>query len=464
MDTMAQESVDGPKRSTEPGPSDPNKSGGPSGKGGRLKSLLRRFKSFDQIAAMADQGGLALIRLAGLLVFARIMSKEDFGAFALMVSMSFLLNNAQRSLVILPFIISCKTPENLERDGADWFWIDIVVGVVFSLALFAAWGGVTLFGGQPWVGTALLYSAIGTPPLLAYTFLRRWAYQAQRYPNVLTMVLAYILGYGIGIGVAWFNRDIEAMPFLAFTFAPISGLIVGLLLERRRWRAPAKGLFARWRKTLGFSTWSFLSFLLGSIYTNGMNIIVAGVVGAVGSAVFAATRTIVAPIVTLVSAIDMIDKPRAGRAYLKDGVAGLRESIRSTMTILLAMGVPYLLVVFVFGETILEICYQHKYVSMVPELRIWVVAMFFQMVANPLSSHLIILADSRRVFLANLAGALVTLAVMGLTIREYGVSGALAAMTAGRAVNVLLLLIMTRLAKPGGKGKDDAGAMMTSVE
>ncbi len=465
MNNMVPGGSDKPGEKPVPETLRPNSGGQmPSRRGGRVKSLMRRFQSFDQIAAMADQGGLALIRLVGFLVFARVMTKEDFGAFALVVSMSFLLNNAQRSLVILPFIISCKSPEDLDREGADWFWIDLLVGATFSLVLLAGWGIALLFDGAFWLRTALFYAAIGTPALMAYTFLRRWAYQAQNYRNVLTMVMAYIIGYGAGIAFAVIERDIKALPFVAFVLAPVSGLIVGVLLERHRWRAPIKGLLGRWRKTLGFSTWSFLSFLVGSIYTNGMNIIVAGVVGAIGSAVFAATRTIVAPVVTLISAIDMIDKPRAGRAYLKDGASGLRESIQSTLTALLLLGTPYLILVFIFGDLILEICYRNKYASMVPELRIWAVAMFFQMVANPLSTHLIILADSRRVFMANLAGALATVGVMTVTIHPFGVSGALAAMTVGRVINVFLLFIMTRRIKPGKGNGEGSGPMINLIE
>jgi O-antigen/teichoic acid export membrane protein len=409
------------------------------------RAFLNRLRSFDHLVALIDQASMAITRLGGLLVFARLMSIDAFGALALVVSISFMLNNAQRSLVILPYILACKNSKTPEAEGAAWFWIDLIVSAVVCVALLAGWGGAMALGAAHWVDYALFYSALGAPPLMAFTFLRRWAYQNRTYRLVLWMVIAYMAAFGVGVAAAWWWRDLEFLPFLAIGGAPLAGLVAGTIGGRDHWTKPPRDLLRRWRKTVRFSTWSFLSFLAGAVYTNGMNIVTASVIGAAGSAAFGATRTLVAPVVTLTSASDMIDKPRASRAFLKNGVAGLRRVVRGTMGFLLALGMPYLLLVFVFSGELLQLLYGQKYAGLETELRVWVFAMLFQMMANPLATHLLILADSRSVFLACLTGALVTLGIAAVALPLYGtVVVALVAMATGRAVNIILLYAMTR--------------------
>lgn len=417
--------------------------------GGMGQALLRRFRSFDHLVALFDQASMALTRLGGLLVFARIMDIESFGALALVVSITFILNNAQRSVVILPYILSCKNAGNAEDQGAAWFWIDMIVSAAVLLVLLGAWQVGALVGAPRWVDDALLYSAIGTPPLMAFTFLRRWAYQNRRYRAVLWMVLAYVVAFVATAVSAWWWRDLHGLPFIALAAAPLAGLIVGTIGGRDHWKKPPRDLFARWGRMMRFSTWALFSFFAGAVYTNGMNIITAVFVGAAGSAAFGATRTLVAPIVTLTSASDMIDKPRASRAFLKDGIPGLRRVVRGTLVFLLVLGVPYLILVFAFADELLALFYGQKYMGFGNELRVWVFAMFFQMAANPLATHLIILADSRSVFLACLSGAITTLVIAMIALPLHGgVIAGLVAMAVGRGVNIVILYWMTRSPAP----------------
>lgn len=383
---------------------------------------------------------MAITRLGGLLIFARIMSIEHFGALALIVSISYILNNAQRSLVILPFIVSCRNSEEVERDGADWFWIDLVVSALVFVGLMAAWGLALALDCPEWLDYALLYSAIGAPQLMAFTFLRRWAYQQQKHKFVLAMVIAYVVAFAIGTAFSWQMRHVTWLPYITMAAAPLAGLLAGVIGGHRHWHKPAAGLFSRWRRTLQFSTWSFLSFLVGAIYTNAMNIVVAAFVGAAGSAAFGVGRTIVAPVVTLTSATDMIDKPRASRAFLRKGLPGLRRSVFGTLAYLSALSLPFLAMVFVFSESILAILYGGKYDHLGTDLRIWTVAIFFQMLANPLSTHFVVVGDSRRLFLCGLAGAVTTLVTALVGLMHYdGVTVALVAMVLGRVVNVIML-------------------------
>lgn len=327
----------------------------------------------------------------------------------------------------------------------QWWWIDLLAMGAVALLLLGAWAGAGAFGASEWVRTALLFSAIAAPPLMLYTFHRRVSYQVRDHRGIIVMVLVHILTYVSGVFAVVVTREISVLPFLAFAMAPAAGALVGIARISRVARAgPPPGLFGTFRSSITFTKWSFFGGLVGSLYTNGMNIIVAGVVGAAGSAAFAATRTMVAPIVSLTSATDMIDKPRAGRAFVARGLPGLRRSVLKTLATLVFLGAPYLMLVAAFSGEILELVYGPKYAGLETVLRLWALAMLLHMIANPLTTHLTTLGDTRSVFHCNLFGALVGLAVALPLLGQYGILAALVGMACGRLVNVVLLFCAIR--------------------
>ena len=408
------------------------------------KQLLRR--NSDRLVGLVDQGLLAVSRVCALLIFARILTKDDFGTFALMVSISFLLNNLQRSLAILPFIVSCPTVEDVRKHGNQWLWIDLILAALVASLLALAAGITALVGGPGWVVRALAFSALGAPALMMYAFSRRWFYQARVYRRVVVMAVAHFVAYGLGIAATYATAPNPTFALLSFAFAPAVAVTIAYSggLRLKDW--PTRAILNAWNKTRSFSAWSFFGFLVRAIYNNGMNIIIAGFVGPVGSAAFTATRTFVAPVVTLATAVDVIDKPRAGRAYAKRGMKGLKKSIRNTLFMLLGLGAPYLTLVAVFSEPILTFFYADKYADLSFELRLWVTAMLLHIVAEPTATMLVTLRNTRAIFFCGLAGSIVALIIVTLTLVVpilpiHGVAAALAAMCAGRFVNFLLLLL-----------------------
>lgn len=414
----------------------------------RAARFLKQLNSPDRKIALLEQGMLAGVRLAAMVSFARIMPRERFGAFALVVSISFILNNAQRSAVILPFIVSCQKAPDPRRVGADWWWLDLAGAAVAATLLTTGWAIAYALGARPWVQTALLCSALAAPPLMTYTFMRRWCYQFGAYRVVFTMLAANILTYSAGIAAAWVAPNIAALPFVAFAAGPTAGVLVGFAAGTDLVSRPSARLFRTWWTSVRFTTWAFLSFLCGSVYTHGMNLLTAGMLGAAGSGMFSASRTFVAPIVSLITAVDMIDKPRAGRAFEARGFAGLHRSIRGTLATLLVLGTPYLIIVTVFSEPALRMAYGAKYLDLETEVRLWALAMFLQMVSNPLVTHLVTLADSRSIFICSAIAASVAIAIAVPLFAHVGVAAALAGMIGGRLVNLALLVVATRRHRP----------------
>src|SRR3546814_17365324 len=108
-----------------------------------------------------------------------------------------------------------------------------------------------LFRSAEWVQTSLLFSAIGAPPLMLYTFHRRMNYQVGDPRRVLVMVLVHILSYALGIFAAYHFRDIETLPFLAFAFAPSGAALFGAIRFLGARQSVVSGMHVSVRVDLG---------------------------------------------------------------------------------------------------------------------------------------------------------------------------------------------------------------------
>lgn len=424
-------------------------------KHGSLVALVRRGRHLvrrDRAAAMLDQVLLAGARLAALIVFARTMEIEPFGAFALVVAIGFMLNNLQRSVIVLPFIIACRDPENFDQAVQAWTWIDVVATGLVFLVLLAAWAIWRSVDADPWIATALLVSALSTPALMAFSFLRRVGYQAGRHRSVIAMVAVHACAYVLGILAVLAAPGLELLPLLVPVIAPLAGAAFGALAFRSYIGRPPPRLWATYRASLDLTRWAFLGNLAASVYTSGMSLIVAGLMGATGSAALQAGRTLVSPVASLTTANDMVDKPRAGRAFAARGHEGLHRSARNTALFLLVLGTPYLVLIAAFPGAALELVYGVKYADLEFELRLWALIMGLTLIINPIATYLVTLQDTRSIFRCNLAGAVVTLAVALPLVSSLGIVAALLAMAAGRVANVALLALVARRSHVDGTG------------
>lgn len=436
-----------PRRSGDEPPS--------SGLRGRLPALGRRLLRGDRAIALFDQGALGLARIIALVLFARIMPTEQFGAFALVLSIGFMASTLQRAVVVLPFIMACREPENAAEAARAWSWIALLTALLSALVLALAWSGCLMLSTDPWLATAIAVSAMATPFSMAYTFLRRLAYQMKDLRAVTVMVVVNALAYAVGIPAAVLARDIGGLPFLVIVLAPAASATVGIVKMAGYLKPRPHGLWQTFRNSLPLSRWSFFASLAASFYTNGMNLIIAGVIGPAGAAVFTVTRTLVSPAGSVTVANDMVDKPRAGRAFAAAGHRGLRRSTSNTMVFLVALGGPYLLLVALFAEPLLHLVYGDKYVGTATELRLWALVMMLTLLTNPLATYLVTVRDTRSIFQANLIGAVVAILVSLPLLYRFGIAAALVAMALGRLVNIGLLALA---AWRSHQGSDDRSA------
>ena len=357
--------------------------------------------------ALADQGSVALIRIVAFMVFARVLPPDSFGVFTLALTLSHMTHQLQHHLVVLPFIITCNTTDRIREDGPTWLWLNyLVAGALACLMILLSWM-VDALGGAPSLATVFAYTSVALPVLSIYMFHRRWLYQIGQRRGLVAVVLAYVLAYAAAIFVmrTWYPTPWAAV--LSFSAASACGLLTALPFMRPASWTPARNPLRCWADTRSFSSWTTLSFTASATFNYGMNLLLASIQGPAATGVMSATRQMIVPAQTLVISTDSFDKVRAGAHYGSDGVSGLVRSVRSTRTYMVVLAGPYLLLLFLAAPWALGAFYGEGFSNYVVELRLWTIASFFNLLIQPKNTQLLVLRQSREMFVARACGGVV---------------------------------------------------------
>ena len=403
-----------------------------------------RLAFSDRMVGLVDQGSRSAINFAALILLARWLPVEDFGILALVMSAVVIVGQLQGALLVLPFIVSCPTEEKLREQLPQWLWLSAYMATAVALLLCAIYGLLLVFDlGRSW-RDLFWYIAIAGCPRLLQEFCRRTLFQSQRHRAIIAMSVTYFFAFASGLGLIFFLDGSVVMAVFVLGGSSLAGYIAGRAVTGTFTRVSPAHAFRALQEQKSFAGWTFSAFLASSAYVEAMSFIIGGIVGPAGVAVFAATRNFIRPAETMVAAVDSIDKPRAGRAYAAKGMPGLNASVEKTRNMILALVVPYLALVFIFSPEILDLVYGEKYLAYVTELRLWIVAGIINSFVHPFNTKLIILANSRAIFVCRLVGASVTLLLALLTMGEHGVKAAIVAFAVGRTADLLLLMWFSR--------------------
>jgi len=259
-----------------------------------LGQFLRSAK-LARLYALADQGAQGLANLVAISVLGRHLPTGQFGAVGMAMGLYYVVAGFHRSAVILPYITEHGSDDRAYH--SDWWWLNVLFGAGLTAILLGLAGGLAL--GTEWWPQAiwgvmpLALGALMTLPLLCAEHLRRWLYKRER---------ADLVALVSGIYLAW------ALAGSVATLLPL----VWLRPAWPDWPASWNCL-ARHRR---FASWLALTIVPYMVYSSATVVVFIGLFnGPLAAAVFTAGRTLTNPAISMVSAVDSIDKPRAARAF-----------------------------------------------------------------------------------------------------------------------------------------------------
>lgn len=400
-----------------------------------------------RLAAVADQGASGLGNVVALALLGRALPAADFGAVGTMIGLYYILAGFHRSAFVLIFTTSYRTgnsPTEERRENSTWWWLSLAAAVVLAAILGLA---AVLVAAAPlalsriaWTALPLTLAMIVSPPMLAWEFARRWLYKLERADVVAVCSGANFVMQALG---AWFVARHEPTALAAsLTWVAASVLPVFLalpwLMPVRPSRAVAASLMRENRATAG---WFAATNVPYSVYSSASIVVWIGLfMNALATAVFTAARTLTNPAISLVSAIDSIDKPRAARAMAEEGPAGLLRVVRKTrLTIAVVTGL-YLSAVALFADHLTAAVFAGAYDGLGTEIRILAAGFFFFGLNLPSETMMIVLRAGRTMLTIRCVAAAVTLCALWIGAR-HGIPG----MTIAFALSQAAILAMFQL-------------------
>jgi O-antigen/teichoic acid export membrane protein len=301
------------------------------------------------------------------------------------------------------------------------------------VALAAQW-----WPGWHWAIEPLLLTALISPAMLAWEFARRWLYKIDRADMVALSATIYLL---LLVVVAWLasrglpSATTGAFAWIAGSVAALAVALPGLSPQRLDRIGAARMIRTHGRE----SAWLAATNLPYSVYSSASIVVLIGAaIGPVAAALFTAARTLTNPAISIVSAIDSIDKPRAARALATDGIAGLKSIVRrSRISIAIATGV-YLGFVALFATPLIALAFHGQYAGSEENVRLLAIGFFLFGLNLPSETMLIVLRAGRTMLAIRTITALATIAALALAA-PYGIHGMAIAFAATQAANMLLL-------------------------
>ncbi|MCC6828170.1 MAG: hypothetical protein IT550_08075 [Novosphingobium sp.] len=419
-----------------------------------IAPLERRIGSVAtaRLWAVADQGASGVANVLVFALFGRGLTPHDFGSIGMMMGLYYFIGGFHRSAIVLPFTTWHRTDADaidVHRDDSNWWWLGLGLALLVSAGTGIAALVVRLAGAYvpdvQWLVEPLYLTALVTPALLAWEFARRWLYKIERPQLVAACSGLYLVVLVAGALLAGRYAPDSFAAAMVWVLASIVALVVALMrLVPMAFDRAAAALITRENKA--HAAWLAATNLPYSIYSTASIVVWIGLfMGPLEAAVFTAARTLTNPAISVVSAIDSIDKPRAARALVREGIPGLRRIVRnSRISIAVATGL-YLGGVAILATYLTHLAYGGQYTGLEEEVR-WLALGFFLFSLNlPSETMLIVLRAGPVMLTVRCITAAITLAALAFSAR-HGVAGMAGGFAASQFINCLLLIGAERVA------------------
>ncbi|WP_142848518.1 lipopolysaccharide biosynthesis protein [Telmatospirillum sp. J64-1] len=403
--------------------------------------------------SLLEQGLLSATNFAVILTLARSFPEAHFGAFSFAyISYMFLLN-LHRSIVVVPFVIHTADREELKREGRLWNSLNLLVMAACTLLLGLAAATVMPLGGREWMAQALVAAMVFVPAGFLYEFLRRWIIQLHDPVRVVMAAVAYCAVYVLGLVWAIHTHAVF-WAFAGFAAANLAAALVCLpkVLASRK-GAPKPRSFRAFLAELGsYLSWSMLSNLAYNGYNHLPPLILGFLAGPVPVAAYQAMRNFTQPVMTLGTAIDNFDKPRAAREMARNGLPGMKRQLRATTAALFAMAGPYILLMLFFAPQAEALVYGERYADYAYLMYFWIAFAVMNLAVYPFETGLFLVKRPDLLFKGRIIGAVLCTIATLILVPKMGVAGAMTGLLLGWVVSglfaVFLLAKVTRCQAP----------------
>ncbi len=403
--------------------------------------------------SLAEQGFGSLLTFGVNLWLIRNGAASAYGAYVFWLSVAFVGGVVEGTLVLahLSRLPSAKD-RMAERRDPERFMLTVTLGVLTAVTLAVTVGEQIL--AQAGSDLATPAAIVFIPAFLLFQYVRTFAFSRQR-PALAALLSAGILLatiLGLGIDYALGDRP-TAGRVLLVTGLAFGGVSTAVLLVLLRGVGPMLRLddLRRQARTIHGFAWLMLGAGSNEVTGRLYSFVTVGRFGTEALALMSAVQVVIRPAALLCSAWMSIGFPEIAGRWARGDRNGVIRAMAAGAAMTAGGGVVWSAIVVQGWPWISSTLYHGKYAEIGPLGVLWginVVLSGFGVVLNTAS---LAVGEFRRLALIDLAGAVVTVAALGVVVTSFSYPYAVVATILGQATQIALMamLMQRRLRTPG---------------
>ncbi len=409
----------------------------------KLGAFVQRFAN-----AVFAQALLSLGSLLVSLILLRYGSDVQYGYYVLVLNAVLLVTQVQGSFVGPAMVNEMRGMPPAERSKligglyrgqrrslpplvgicvvgacALWFFnvLDMTTGPLVLVGILAGWAA------------------------LRREFFRMVLYAYRLSGPVLLGDAVYVL---LLVGGARIASLAPASASVAVVFLCAAALIAGTMFARSLWKHESwneDDVPEIWRKIARVGAWTTAGAVVHWTFSQGYSYLVVGTLDVAAVAAAASTRMVMMPVNLLSSGIGSLMLPTANAWLLEHGANSTFRRLTVSATVISAAALLYLIILW-FARDFIFTRILHKHFAQLDLLLIlWSAASLMMVVRDQVMHFLLARARYRSLTLLTMVCAVSALTVSYLSMLRIGVAGAPLGVLTGEVINVVGMVVMSRM-------------------
>jgi O-antigen/teichoic acid export membrane protein len=378
--------------------------------------------------SVADQaftvGGMFVLNIA----LARILSREDYGVFALTYTIFTFLAGMHNAAIVEAYTVFGSGRHHEEFGSySSLMWQRNALGVVGLMGLlFLAWSFLKLVA-PAFASPTLLGLTLACGAMLTASFARRTFY-IRRRPDLAAGFS--MTCFALCVAGLWFSVHMNALTGLvAFAIVALAWLIAGVFFMREmpRWSVSKRFLESApdyWHEHWKYSRWVFVTALVFQLTTQGYYWIAAGLLSVKEVADLRALYNLATPIDQVFVAIALLTLPMFSHRHALLGLPGVVSLWKRFCAGWLAVTIVFAAVALALGRAAMHVVYAGKFDDIAELVGLMALLPLIMGAGHTINVALKSAEKPRAVFHAYVVSALATFFVGVPLVMQLGLRGA----------------------------------------
>jgi len=403
----------------------------------RLKRILTGELARSGYISAADQSIISLANFIGAIIVARNTSLTAFGVYGVGFTALRLGRTIQEGLIIQPFNTYSHGGgfQEFRRYASTSLVLQVALAFLTSVGA-ALLGYLLVVTGNDVVGPMVfgLWFSLFTTQL--QEFLRRIFYiREQTGLALLNSIVTNVVRMAVLLSMAQKGMETGLDGLNAIAWGSLAGILLGLWNGRSYWTRNLLRLREVAIRDLQFGRWILGGLLANFVAVEFYPVMTAGMISFAASGAYRAIQNLLAPVPTVLRAMDTFLAPRMAKLHSSLGMRSLNPLLKKIYLLVGAPVVVWLVFVSIFAGPLLRILYGDQYVAFASGVPLMAVFYFLWFLYWPVYIAIKAARISRPIFVANALAIGLMFTVGILMIQKWGVYGTLS----GQILNALVV-------------------------